>query len=145
MITDEKDIWEKRLNNIFRKKEKSETEIFLSVVSMILYNNIKNEDVSRLYSCTDLDTFLKVITLFECRTITFPSKKEIRESIELALVYYYKNVMGVDSYDELKKLNIMDENSFSSISIGKRLSKLSKEIVRKLDNMQELFDREETK
>lgn len=140
MINNESELWQKRLNTIFKKKDQSDTDIFLSIVSMVLYNSESNEDIARLYSCTDLDTFLKVVALFESRTIEFPSKKEIREAIELSLFYYYRNVLGIKDYSKLKEMGIINEQDFSSISIGKRLSKLNKDIVKKLENMDQLFD-----
>jgi len=139
MINKESEIWEKKLNDIFKVKEATETETFLNLVSMIVYNNINNEDISRLYSVVDLDTFLKVITLFENRTVTFPSKKEIKSSIELALYYYYKNVLGITDYSKLKNMGLSDPKDFSPISIGKRIAKLNKEIVEKLEHIEDLL------
>lgn len=139
MIKSESELWEKKLNDIFKKKDKTETENFLNLVSMIVYNNVNNEDISRLYSAVDLDNFLKILNLFENRTITFPSKKEIRNSIELALFYYYRNVLGITDYTKLKNLGITGNKDFSSISIGKRLSKLNKDIIDKLNNIEDML------
>lgn len=135
MIDGPKELWEKRLNNLFKKKEKTETQKFLDIVSIILYSNDICKDVSELYAQVDLDTFIKVISTFEGRTIKFPTKTEIKDSIELALLFYYKNIQGVENYKDLKTLNIMDEKDFSSISIGKRLSKLSKNLQDKILDM----------
>lgn len=132
MIENPQELWEKKLNNLFKKQEKTETQKFLDIVSIILYSNESCKDVSELYSQVDLDTFTKVINTFEGRTITFPTKLEIKDSIELALLFYYKNIKGIDSYKDLKTLNIIDEKDFSSISIGKRLNKLSKNLQDKI-------------
>ncbi len=132
MISDPMEMWEKRLDDTFRKKEKGEVQKFLDIVSIILYNNDSCKDVADLYSVLDLNTFIKIVNLFDGRDITFPTKKEIKESIELALFFYYKNVKGVETYKELKNLNIIDEKDFSPISVGKRLNKLSKELQEKM-------------
>ena len=139
MINKESELWEKKLNDIFKKKEITDTDTFLNLVSMIVYNNINNEDISRLHSAVDLDNFLKVITLFENRTVTFPSKKEIKSSIELALYYYYKNVLGITDYSKLKSMGLSDPQELSPISIGKRIAKLNKEIVEKLEHIEDLI------
>lgn len=132
MIENPQELWEKRLNNLFKKKEKTETQKFLDVVSIILYSNETCKDISELYAGVDLDTFIRVVNIFEGRTIQFPTKVDIKEGIELALLFYYKNIKGVDNYKDLKGLNIIDEKDFSSISVGKRLNKLSKTLQDKI-------------
>jgi len=135
MIENPQELWEKRLNNLFKKKEKTETQKFLDIVSIILYSNDSCKDVSDLYSHVGLDTFINVINLFEGRKIEFPTKAEIKDSIELALLFYYKNIQGIENYKDLKSLNIIDEKDFSSISVGKRLNKLSKNLQEKILNL----------
>lgn len=132
MINNPDELWEKRLNNLFQKKTKSEIEKFLDIVSIIVYMNDECKDIADLYSTVDLDTFVKIVNLFSGRTIHFPEKKEIKDAIELALLYYYKNIKGVQSYKELKTYNIIEEKDFSPISIGKRLNKLSAELQEKI-------------
>lgn len=132
MIETPTEIWEKRLQNIFKKKEKSQTQLFLDVVSIVLFMNKNSKELGDLFSILKLDDFIKVVSLFENRTIEFPSKKEIQEAIEISLFYYYKNIRGVESYDELKDLNIIEKKDFSSRSIGKKLTKLDKELKEKM-------------
>jgi hypothetical protein len=132
MINKPDELWQKRLDNLFQKKSKTQTEKFLDIVSIILYMNDKCKDITDLYSTVDLETFIKIVHLFSNRTIYFPDKKEIKDSIELALIYYYKNIQGIDNYKDLKKLNIIDEKDFSSISLGKRLNKLDEQLQEKL-------------
>ena len=132
MIEDPNELWEKRLNSLFAKKDKTEVEKFLDIVSIIIYMDDKCKDISDLYSIVDLDNFVKIVNLFSGRTIHFPEKKDIKDSIELALLFYYKNIQKITSYKDLKGLNIIDEKDFSSISIGKRLNKLNEQIQDKL-------------
>lgn len=132
MIETPTEIWEKRLQNIFKKKEKSQTQLFLDVVSIVLFMNKNSKELGDLFSILKLDDFIKVVSLFENRTIEFPSKKEIQEAIEISLFYYYKNIRGVESYNELKNLNIIEQKDFSSRSIGKKLTKLDKELKEKM-------------
>jgi len=132
MIEDPNELWEKRLNSLFAKKDKTEVEKFLDIVSIIIYMDDKCKDISDLYSIVDIDNFVKIVNLFSGRTIHFPEKKDIKDSIELALLFYYKNIQKITSYKDLKGLNIIDEKDFSSISIGKRLNKLNEQIQDKL-------------
>jgi len=132
MIENPNEIWEKRLQEAFKKKDKTETQLFLDVVSIILFNNDKARELGDLYSILKLEDFIKVVSLFENRTIEFPSKREIKEAIELSLFYYYKYIRGIDSYKELKSMNIVDEKEFSSKSIGKKLTKINEKLKEKI-------------
>lgn len=132
MIENPNEIWEKRLQEAFKKKDKTETQLFLDVVSIILFNNNKAREIGDLYSILKLEDFIKVVSLFENRTIEFPSKREIKEAIELSLFYYYKYIRGIDSYKELKSMNIVDEKEFSSKSIGKKLTKINEKLKEKI-------------
>ena len=132
MIENPNEIWEKRLQEAFKKKDKTETQLFLDVVSIILFNNDKARELGDLYSILKLEDFIKVVSLFENRTIEFPSKREIKEAIELSLFYYSQYIRGIDSYKELKSMNIVDEKEFSSKSIGKKLTKINEKLKEKI-------------
>lgn len=132
MIENPNEIWEKRLQEVFKKKDKTETQLFLDVVSIILFNNDKAREIGDLYSILKLEDFIKVVSLFENRTIEFPSKREVKEAIELSLFYYYKYIRGIDSYDKLRSMNLIDEKEFSSRSIGKKLSKINEKLKEKI-------------
>lgn len=134
------DLWERKLKDTFKKQTKTEEERFLDVVSMVIYNNVHNTDIAKLYSAVDLETFLLIVNLFEGRTLEFPTKKELRDSIELALFYYYKECLGIRDYEVLRKLDLLQGKDFSSISIGKRLARLNKEVLEKITNMEDVFD-----
>lgn len=125
MIEKPTEVWEKRLQEAFKKKNKDQTQLFLDIVSIVLFQNEKAREIGDLYSILSLEDFVRVINLFENRTIEFPSKREIKDAIELALFYYYKHIRGVESYKDLKDMNIVDEKEFSSRSIGRKLTKLN--------------------
>lgn len=135
-----KHLWEQKLQDTFQRQPKKEFEKFMDVVSMVIYNNVKNDDIARLYSAVDLETFLLIINLFEGRTIEFPTKKEIKNAINLSLFYYYRECLGIKDYDVLRKMDILQGEDFSSISVGKRLVKLNKDIVEKLENISAILE-----
>jgi hypothetical protein len=135
MIEEPKNLWEKKLNKLFEKKSETELEKFLNIVSIIIYSNENCKDVSNLFSVIPINDFVKVINVFDGRTVRFPTKEELKEAIELALLFYYKNIKGVTSYKDIKSLNIIDSKDFSSISIGKKLNKLDKKLSEKILNL----------
>lgn len=132
MIENADDLWQERLHRKFAKKNQTEIDKFMNIVSIILYGNNTTKDVADLFSIVDIESFIKIISLFDGRDIQFPSKKELQDAIELALFFYYKNIQGITSYKDLKLLNIVDEKDFSSISIGKKLLKLEQSMQDKI-------------
>jgi len=129
LISEPSDVWEKRLNSLFSENKKTVEQQFLDIVSIILHQSTTNSDLSNLYACLDFNSFIKVIDLFDGRTVTFPEKEELKDAIELALYFYYKEVKGIKSYDKLKKLDIRDDKVFSAISIGRKINNLKEGIV----------------
>ena len=141
MIEKADDLWAERLNRKFSKKSQSEIDKFMNIVSIIIYGNDSCKDIADLFSLVGMDTFIKIVNLFNGRDLQFPTKKEIQEAIELALFFYYKNVQGCTNHKDLKLLNIVEEKDFSSISIGKRLLKLEKAMQDKiLETFMEIDD-----
>ena len=128
LIKNPTDVWGEKLNKLFYVQEDTVEQKFLNVVSIVLYGDDTNKDLAELFSLVDFDSFIKIINLFDGRTIKFPSKEEIKEAIEIALYYYYKEIKGVKTYQVLKDLNIRDKDDFSSIAIGRKINKI-KDIV----------------
>jgi hypothetical protein len=48
-------------------------------------------------------------------------------------------VLGITDYSKLKSMGLSDPQEFSPISIGKRIAKLNKEIVEKLEHIEDLI------
>ncbi len=124
-ITNPTDVWSKKLRNHFKDKPKLQVEKFLNIVEILMFSKDNFEDISTLYSEFELEDFAKLISIFNGRTVKFPTIDEFRANIELALVFYYREFHNVKDYDELKKLIPFEINS---ISVGNRMAKLTKDI-----------------
>lgn len=124
------EVWEDQMNDLFLVRKEDETNRVIEALSIILNMNYgtKNRDIIDLFNLEGLDTFISVITLFERRTITFPSKEEIKESIIFALIFYYRETKGY-SWEEIKKIVPFE---FSSISYSFKIKSLNKFIIEKL-------------
>ena len=105
MIHNPKSIIEEDLNKIFKKKKQSEISLLISIVSLILYRNEYNSDIVDLFHTLDdnIDLFIKIIHLFDGRTIKFPRSDDFSEYLLLAICYYYKEIEG-KSWDEISEL-----------------------------------------
>ena len=139
LFSNPKEVFEEQLNDLFLTSDESETNQVVKAFSLILHaeEGAKNKnDFLELYSLLGLEGFVSVISLFEKRTITFPSLEKIREDIILAVIFYYKDIKNY-SWGEIKKIVPFE---FSSISYAFRLKKLNSFIIKQ---MKEIFKEEE--
>lgn len=91
---DYKNVWEYRIKETFTNKSKDskvENQLW-EIINLILYENSKNRILIDLYNMLDHETFVKVISLIDGRTFQPPTKKELEESILLAILYYEKEI-----------------------------------------------------
>lgn len=129
------EVWEEQMNELFLTREKASTNKVIEALSIILnkeYGN-KNHDLIDLYNYMGFDDFISVITLFERKTITFPSKEEIKEAVILALVFYYREIKGLE-WVEIKKIVPFE---FSSISYSFKLKSLNQFMIENLTKILE--------
>lgn len=135
LFTNPKEVFEEQLNDLFLASDNSEVDQVIRSLSLIIHaeENFKNKnDMIELYNLLGLDGFVSVLSLFEKRTITFPSMEIIRESIILAVIFYYKEMKNY-SWNEIKSIVPFE---FSSISYAFKLKKLNAFIV---EQMREIF------
>lgn len=124
------EVWEDQMNDLFLTKKVSNSNRVVEALSIILNMSYgqKNKALVDLYNLKGLDTFVEIVSLFERKTITFPSKDEIKEAVMLALIFYLREVEG-HSWAEIKEIVPFE---FSSISYSFKLKTLNKFIFRQL-------------
>jgi len=130
------EIFEEQLNDIFSNSTDEKTNVVLKALSILLRMPESNQDLTDLYSLLGIEGFVSVMTLFENRTITFPSKHEVKDLILTALIYYYREVENL-SWEEIKNKLPFE---FSSISYSIKIKKMNSFLSNKL---YELFTNEE--
>lgn len=130
------EIFEEQLNDIFLHSTEDKNNLILESLSLLLRMPSSNKDLIDLYNLLGLEGFVSVMTLFENRTITFPSKHEVKELILTALIFYYREVENL-SWEEIKNKIPFE---FSSISYSIKIKKLNKFLS---DKLYELFTEEE--
>lgn len=125
------DVFEQQINELFVRKQDDEADVVLEALSIVLYQNHKNTDMVELYKLLGLDGFLKVVSLFEGRTVKFPTRGEIQESLILSLCYYYKEVLGM-TWPEIRQKMPFD---ISAHSYGIRIKSLNRFVRKKLSQL----------
>jgi hypothetical protein len=135
-------VWEYRIEKVFsnKSKESSVKSQLWEIVNLILYENAKDRTLIDIYNLLDKESFVKLISLLDGRTFQSPSKKELEETLLLAVLYYEKEIEG-KSWREIQK-----EYDFEipTIKYGIRIRNLDtwirqkiQEIVRQEDNTDE--------
>jgi SpoVK/Ycf46/Vps4 family AAA+-type ATPase len=121
-----KSIWKEQIDELFQCSDtKSEMYNFLSILNIII-NNRFDEKIINLYDIIgNIDTFTSIIDCFSGLTITIPEKDEFRESLIVALSYYYKELKGY-SWKEIQKIIPYEDNI--SIKASKGIGKVKKEL-----------------
>lgn len=122
------EVFEEQLNDIFLRSTEDTNNLVLQALSILLHLPDSNRDLVDLYSLLGLEGFVSVMTLFENRTITFPSKDEVKELILTALLYYYREIENL-SWGEIKEKIPFE---FSSISYGIKIKKMNSFVSKKL-------------
>lgn len=112
-------------------------DILLKIVSLIITQNASgNDDLCRLYRVLKLEDFIKVVSIFDGRTVKFFSKDEIDEALVLALCYYYKEIEG-KSWDQIRELIPFE---ISSISFGVKIKNLNSFLRAQIDGLFKKLD-----
>jgi len=100
-----KNVLEAQLYDIFKSKDDSEEDILLKILNILIYKNIRDTtllDLFRLLN-NDYDLFSQILTLFSNRTIRFPDKVEIEDTLLTAVCFYYREIEQMD-WTEIKKI-----------------------------------------
>jgi len=103
------------------KTDKSK-QIIEDIIRLHLFKNAeKNESLLVLvevYDLLGLDKFTDLLQLLDGKTVTFPRKEDFRDTIQLAICYYYKNIEGKD-WKEIK--NLLGDEELPTIKYGIRM------------------------
>ena len=97
-------------------------KIIEDVIRLHLFKNAeKNEALLSLvevYDLLGLDRFTDLLQLLDGKTITFPRKEDFKDTIQLAICYYYKNIEGKE-WNEIKEL--IGDSELPTIKYGIRM------------------------
>ena len=129
---DIKSHWEQQITSIFNEKPKTDMDIFLSVVSLVMSERF-DVNIAELYSTIhNIEVFTEIINKFSGMTIKIPDRDEFKTAISIALAYHYKEVKQM-KWDEIKKeLPYGDD---IPLKAGKGVAKLSKAIKQQISDI----------
>jgi len=120
-------LWEEKMNEIFKPAKQSEMDSFLNILSIIMTDEY-NSVISNLFSTLEYEVFTNLINEFSGISVEIPRREDFRDSLILALAYHYKS-KGM-AWKDIKKE--IDFDDFAPVRTGRKLRNLSKTIKDKI-------------
>jgi hypothetical protein len=123
LFNDEKSLFRKKINSILQ--ENPVTEIISDLIRLHMLRVASKDDsqliLVEVYNLLGAEQFAELVELINGRKITFPDSEGFKETIEIALSYYFKYIQG-RSWDEIKIL--LQNSDVSSIKYGINCTRL---------------------
>ena len=124
LVTEEKSLFQKKINKIL--KENPIEEVIKDLIKLhYLRLASKNEDqlvLVEIYELLGSELFAELIETVNGRTVQFPDRESFKESVQIALCYYFKYLKH-KKWDEIKE--ILQDEEVSSIKYGINCNKLN--------------------
>lgn len=128
MEEDKKKEWKENLKYAYVATDSFNKDI-KTLIEIIIYTSF-GEKIGRLYKIVDDDKlFSKLIEEFENNEIQFPSKDDFTESIMTAIIYYYKEVLGL-SWEQIQE-QLPYENDIG-LRYARKINNLGDKIKKRL-------------
>lgn len=124
LILEERSTFQKKINDILKKNP---IEDLIQDLVKLHYLRLasKNEDqavIVEVYNLLGAEKFAELIETINGKTITFPTRESFKESVQIALCYYFKYMKG-KKWTEIKEL--LQDEEVSSIKFGINCNKLN--------------------
>lgn len=123
MFTTAKSVFQQRLKDTL--KTDSSKDVIEDIIRLHLFKGAeKNEGLLALvevYDLLGLEKFMDLMNLLDGRTINFPKREDMRDTVQLAICYYYRNIEG-KSWADIKDL--LGDPDLPTIKYGIRMQQL---------------------
>jgi len=124
LFNNEKSLFKKKINDIL--KENPVKEVIEDLIKLhLLRTASKNESqliLVEIYNLLGCEQFTELIEIINGKTISFPDVENFKETIQIALCYYFKYLKH-KKWDEIKTL--LQDDDVSSIKYGINCNKLN--------------------
>lgn len=123
-FSEEKTLFQKRINEIL--KESRTRQVIEDLIKLhMLRTASKNENqlvLVELYDLLGPELYSDMIEIVNGRTVDFPSMSSFKDTVQIAISYYYKYLKN-KSWAEIKQ--ILQEEDTASIKLGINCTKLN--------------------
>jgi hypothetical protein len=119
-------IFQERINSIM--SELPEKDLIKDLIHLTMFKNAeKNADflnIIEIYNLLGMETFANLLTIVNGKTIKFPTPESFKETIQIALAFYFKTFKGKE-WPEIKDL-FGESDEVSPIKLGIRTQQLDR-------------------
>ena len=116
-------VFQQNVNDIMNS-DKSK-DLVEDLIHLQMFKNAEKDEkqlvLVELYNLLGTEKFMEVMDLLAGKTIKFPQKDDFKETIQIALCYYYKQVKNYD-WEEIK--NLINDEDLQSVKYGIRVQQL---------------------
>ena len=128
MFKDESSVFEKQLRDAFRPVVNNEQSDLFRAIALVFQHNEKLSELYDAYKLLGVENFVRLIHLFDGRTVRFPTGTELKDAIILSLCFYYREIEGLTWEEVHDRIPF----KFSSLTIAYKLKSLNAAIRKEL-------------
>jgi hypothetical protein len=121
MFKEESNVFEKQLREAFKPAVDNQQSDLFRAIALVFYHDEKLSDIYDAYKLLGVENFVRLIHLFDGRTVRFPTSTELKKAITLSLCFYYKEVDGLTWEEIHEKIPF----KFSSLTVSYKLKSLN--------------------
>lgn len=125
MFKNPRTIFQQDLNDIM--KERDETALIEDLIGLQMLKDSERDErllvLRELFDYLGIEKFMGVMNILAGKTVKFPQKDSFKETIQIALCWYYKKVKNYD-WDTIKVL--LKDDELSSVKFGIKIQNLQK-------------------
>ena len=120
----ETSVYEKQLREAFIPVSNDQHSDLFRAIALVFYHNEKISDIYDGYKLLGIENFIKLIHLFDGRTVRFPTSTELKDVIILSLCFYYREIEGL-TWEEIHDRIPF---KFSSLTVSYKIKSLNSAI-----------------
>lgn len=118
-------VFQQKINDIM--KEDDILDLIDCLIKLQMFKNSEKDEkkliLVELYKLLGTSKFMDMMDICSGKTIKFPSKEDFKETIQIALCYYYKQFKDY-SWDDIKAL--INDEDLSSVKLGIKIQQLQR-------------------
>lgn len=124
IIKQPKTLFQQQLNDIMT--DNPSKKLITDLIHMQMHKNAEKDDrmliLIELFNMVGLDNFINIIDLIDGRPVKFPTREDFKDTIEIAICYYYKNFQNYD----WSKINGLLEDKIKTKKMSGNIRQLDK-------------------
>lgn len=118
-------IFQQDINDIM--KEREETALIEDLIGLQMLKDSEKDEklltLRELFDYLGVEKFMGVMNILAGKNIKFPQKESFKETIQIALCWYYKKIRNYD-WETIKQL--LKDEDLSSVKFGIKIQNLQK-------------------